>query len=129
MTMMMYGMPWFGTLDEAGLAKMAETNFGDKGQEILAAYRRERPTASPTDIACSFVTDRVMWAGSARWAERRSEAAGAAPGYIYRFDFAQPVPDGRLGDAPGGDNPFAIAKYTPSSLAGDPQETTSLATI
>src|SRR3546814_17523025 len=93
MTMMMYGMPWFGTLDEAGLAKMAETNFGDKGQEILAAYRRARPTASPTDIACSFVTDRVMWAGSARWAERRSEAAGAAPASNYRFDFATPVLD------------------------------------
>src|SRR3546814_13945414 len=46
MTMMMYGMPWFGTLDEAGLAKMAETNFGDKGQEILAAYRRERDRKS-----------------------------------------------------------------------------------
>src|SRR3546814_18154888 len=46
MTMMMYGMPWFGTLDEAGLAKMEETNFGDKGQEILAAYSRARTPAS-----------------------------------------------------------------------------------
>src|SRR3546814_3877352 len=33
MTMMMYGMPWFGALDEAGLAKMAETNFGDRSEE------------------------------------------------------------------------------------------------
>src|SRR3546814_1826963 len=95
---------------------MAETNFGDKGQEILAAYRRERPTASPTDIACSFVTDRVMWAGSARWAERRSEAAGAAPAYIYRFDFATPVLDGAIGAAHGGDIPFAMANYTASSI-------------
>src|SRR3546814_19874658 len=90
---------------------MAETNFGDKGQEILAAYRRERPTASPTDIACSFVTDRVMWAGSARWAERRSEAAGAAPAYIYRFDFATPVLGRANGASHGGDIPFSIANY------------------
>jgi para-nitrobenzyl esterase len=129
MTMMMYGMPWFGTLDEAGLAKMAQGNFGAKADAMLAAYRRERPDATPTDIACSFVTDRVMWAGSARWAQRRSEAAGAAPAYVYRFDLETTVLDGAIGAAHGGDIPFAMANYQVSGMAGDRPENAAMAKI
>src|SRR3546814_7899840 len=70
-----------------------------------------------------------MWAGSARWAERRSEAAGAAPAYIYRFDFATPVLDGAIGAAHGGDIPFAMANYTASSMAGDRPENPAMAKI
>jgi para-nitrobenzyl esterase len=129
MTMMMFGMPWFGTLDEAGLAKMATATFGEKGPALLAAYRRERPDASPTDIACSFVTDRVMWAGSIRWAERRAEAAGAAPAYVYRFDLESAALDGAIGAAHGGDIPFAMNNYTASSMAGDRPENPAMAKI
>src|SRR3546814_527630 len=67
--------------------------------------------------------------GSARWAERRSEAAGAAPAYIYRFDFATPVLDGAIGAAHGGDIPFAMANYTASSMAGDRPENSAMAKI
>src|SRR3546814_7943483 len=67
--------------------------------------------------------------GSARWAERRSEAAGAAPAYIYRFDFATPVLDGAIGAAHGGDIPFAMANYTASSMAGDRPENPAMAKI
>src|SRR3546814_14428094 len=67
--------------------------------------------------------------GSARWAERRSEAAGAAPAYIYRFDFATPVLDGAIGAAHGGDIPFAMANYTASSMAGDRPENPAIAKI
>src|SRR3546814_20948949 len=70
-----------------------------------------------------------MWAGSARWAERRSEAAGAAPAYIYRFDFVTPVLDGAIGAAHGGDIPSAMANYTASSMAGDRPENPAMATI
>lgn len=129
MTMMMYGMPWFGTLDEAGLAKMASATFGDKGPALLAAYRRERPDAAPTDIACSFVTDRVMWAGSAKWAERRAETPGAAPAYVYRFDLETTALDGAIGAAHGGDIPFAMNNYTASSMAGDRPENPAMARI
>lgn len=129
MTMMMYGMPWFGNLDEAGLAKMASATFGEKGPAILAAYRRERPDAPATDIACSFVTDRVMWTGSALWAERRAEAAGAAPAYVYRFDLESAALDGVIGAAHGGDIPFAMNNYNASSMAGDRPENPAMAKI
>ncbi|MDB5685806.1 MAG: carboxylesterase [Rhizorhabdus sp.] len=129
MTMMMYGMPWFGSLDEAGLQKMASANFGEKGDAVLAAYRHEQPTASPTALACAFVTDRVMWKGSARWAQRRSEAVGAAPAYVYRFDLPTTVLNGEIGAAHGGDIPFAMANYNVSGMAGDRPENPAMAKI
>jgi para-nitrobenzyl esterase len=111
-------MPWFGTLDEAGLHKIAEENFGSLGEPILAAYRRERPKATPTEIACSFVTDRVMWAGATAWAERKADAH-QAPVYVYRFDYESAALGGVLGATHGGDIPFAMNNYQYSSIAGD----------
>ena len=37
MKMIMLGQPWFGTLDEAGLRRVATENFGALGDEMLAA--------------------------------------------------------------------------------------------
>ena len=129
MTMMMYGMPWFGTLDEDGLAGMATANFGEMGAEIHAAYRAERPDATPSAIASQFVTDRVMFMGSVGWAERRAEAEGAAPAYLYRFDFESAAMGGAFGAAHGGDIPFAMNNYNSSSMAGDRPENPQMAKI
>ncbi len=126
MTMMMYAMPWFGSLDEAGLRQVAAANFGEHAEAIGAAYRRERPDASPTDLACSFLTDRIMWTGTAVWAERRA-AAGRAPAYVYRFDYETPALGGALGATHGGDIPFAMSNYAASGMAGDRPENAAMA--
>jgi para-nitrobenzyl esterase len=128
MTMMMYGMPWFSSLDDAGLRKVAEANFGDHAEAIERAYRRERPDATPTDIACAFVTDRIMWTGAARWAERRA-AAGRAPAYVYRFDYETPVLGGVFGATHGGDIPFAMDNCDASGMAGDRRENGTMAKL
>jgi para-nitrobenzyl esterase len=128
MTMIMYGMPWFGTLDAAGGEKIAAGSFGPMGAEILAAYRAERPSATPTEIACQMVTDRVMWMGGNDWAERRFAADGR-PAWVYRFDYETTALDGVLGATHGGDIPFAMTNYNSSSMAGDRPEHAAMAKL
>jgi para-nitrobenzyl esterase len=118
MKMMMLGMPWFGRLDDRGLEQMAGHTFGVLAQDALAAYRRENPAATPTDIACAFVTDRVMWWGSIDWAQRKA-AADAGSAYLYRFDFETPVMGGLLGATHGGEIPFVFNNYLLTKIAGD----------
>jgi para-nitrobenzyl esterase len=125
MKMMMLGMPWFGKLTEESLGGFAQATFGKFGEAMLAAYRRALPGASPTAIACQFVTDRVMWAGAIDWAERKV-AGGGAPVYVYRFDFATPIMGGILGATHGGDIPFALNNYTYTPMAGERPENAAM---
>jgi para-nitrobenzyl esterase len=120
MKMMMLSMPWFGSLDEAGLAQFFTASFADLAEPMLTGYKRAYPDASPTDIACQSVTDRVMWAGGIDWAERKS--VDTAPVYVYRFDFETPIMGGILGAAHGGDIPFALNNYRCTPMAGDRPE-------
>jgi para-nitrobenzyl esterase len=117
MTMMMLGMPWFGSLDEAGLKKTAAALFGAMSDDIYQAYRQEMPKATSTQIACQMITDRTMWIGGIAWAERRA-AAKRGPVYVYRFDFESPALGGSMGAAHGGDIPFALNNYPMSVIAG-----------
>ena len=128
MTMIMYGQPWFGRMPEEGMQKMAQGMFGKLAEPIVAEYRKERPTATPSDLACAFVTDRVMWVGAATWAERKAAAHGA-PAYVYRFDYKSTALHGRIGAPHGGDVPFAMNNYDRSSMAGDRPEHPQMAKI
>lgn len=128
MTMIMYGQPWFGRLDEPSMMKMAEGMFGPLAARAVETYRRERPQATPTDLACSFITDRVMWAGAITWAERKAAARGA-PAYVYRFDYESAALGGRIGAAHGGDIPFAMNNFDMSNIAGDRRGNPDMARI
>lgn len=121
MKMMMLSQPWFGVLDEAGLESIAKTNFGDLADQMLTAYKGLNPEATPTELASAFVTDRVMWAGSIRWAERKS-TGGNAPVFLYRWDYATPALGGVLGATHGGDIPFAFNNFALTPMAGDRPE-------
>jgi para-nitrobenzyl esterase len=121
MKMMMLGQPWFGTMDDAGLQAMAEGFFGSLAEPMVAAYRSAYPQASPTDLACAFVTDRTMWAGSIRWAERKA-AGGSAPTYLYRWDYETDAMGGILGATHGGDIPFALDNWQLNPMGGSRPE-------
>jgi para-nitrobenzyl esterase len=121
MKMMMLNMPWFGTLDDAGLAQMAKSTFGDLAEPMVSAYRRTYPEFSCTQIACQFVTDRVMWAGGIDWVERKV-GGGGAPVYSYRFDYETSALGGVLGATHGGDIVFALNNYPLTPMAGDRPE-------
>jgi para-nitrobenzyl esterase len=128
MTLIMLAAPWFGLLDRQGLKKMGESFFGARTEEVLEAYRAERPDATPTQTACQIVTDRTMWTGAIDWAERRA-AAGRGPVFAYRFDFETPALGGIAGAAHGGDIPFAMNNYEASSMAGDRPDNPAMAKI
>jgi para-nitrobenzyl esterase len=128
MKMIMLGMPWFGTLDNAGLEQMAKATFGDMGDEMVAAYRRTYPNFTPSDISCQFVTDRVMWAGGIDWVERKVRGGGG-PVYSYRFDFETPIMGGVLGATHGGDIVFALDNYELTPMAGDRPENAQVGRI
>jgi len=128
MKMMMLGMPWFGALDDAGLDTMAGSVFGAAGPEFASAYRAERPGATPTELACAMVTDRVMWWGAIDWAQRKI-GGGGAPVYVYRFDFASPALGGIFGAMHGGEIPFAFDNYALTPVAGDRPENAQVAHV
>jgi para-nitrobenzyl esterase len=121
MKMIMLSMPWFGKLDDAGLEQMAKGTFGDLADEMLSAYRGTYPDFDQTQLACQFVTDRVMWAGGIDWVERKV-ASGGAPVYSYRFDYETPIMGGILGATHGGDIVFALENYMLTPMAGDRPE-------
>ena len=62
---------------------------------IIATYRKDRPTASPSDLYFAIATDRMMRMNAITQAERKV-AQGAAPAYMYIFAWETPVLDGRL---------------------------------
>ncbi|MHB8463961.1 MAG: carboxylesterase/lipase family protein [Acidimicrobiales bacterium] len=128
MKMIMLAMPWFGKLDDAGLAQMAKSSFGDLADEMLVAYGRTYPSFTPTQIACQFVTDRVMWAGGIDWVERKVKGGGA-PVYSYRFDYETPIMGGVLGATHGGDIVFALNNHGLTPMAGDRPENERMGTL
>jgi para-nitrobenzyl esterase len=128
MTMLMLGMPWFGSLDDAGLKKTSAALFGPMSNEVYQAYRQEMPKATPTQIACQMITDRTMWIGGTTWAERRA-AAKRGPVYVYRFDFESPALGGAIGAPHGGDIPFALNNYPLSVIAGKRQDNDKMGKI
>ncbi|MDB6062520.1 MAG: putative carboxylesterase, type [Verrucomicrobiaceae bacterium] len=125
MKMIMLSMPWFGRMDDAGLKQFAGATFGELGEAMLAEYKKIYPNATPTDIACQCVTDRVMWAGSIDWAERKI-GGGGAPVYMYRFDYTTPALGGILGATHGGEVPFAMNNYTYTPMAGERPENAAM---
>jgi para-nitrobenzyl esterase len=128
MKMMMLSQPWFGSLDDDGLLAMAKANFGALADDMLKAYRGRSADATPTDLASAFVTDRVMWAGSIRWAERKS-AGGHAQVFLYEWDYTTPALGGVLGATHGGDIPFAFNNFDLTPMAGDRPENPGMGRI
>ncbi len=117
--LLMYATPAFAGMTEAALQTGVAASHGDKAPQIIAAYKAERPDATPSQIFLAFQTDYRMGFGVADWAERRAAAPDAGPVYVYRFDFATPALGGVLGATHGNDIPFAMDNYRSSSMAGD----------
>ncbi len=63
--------------------------------EVVAAYRAGRPTASNTDLYLIIASDATFRAGVVTEAERKA-AQGSAPVYQYYFTWRSPVRGGKL---------------------------------
>ena len=72
------------SLTESTLKERLDNELGEYADQILAAYKRSRPNASPTDLYVAISTALFDVIGSTRIAERKYEQQGA-PVYMYCF--------------------------------------------
>src|SRR6201995_3199929 len=107
-------------LTEAGLTALFDQRFGGKGKELTALYRRYDPGASPFLIQAQALTD----AGGRRAAytlAARKAAQGAAPAYMYEWNWRTPAYDGKFGAVHGIDVSASFLSYRDGFFAGSTQ--------
>ena len=81
-------------LDEAGLLTRVKDALGpnaDMEDRVLEVLRKNRPTASPTDLYIAITTGMGNWIGAINLAERKAKQH-AAPVYMYRFSYESDKP-------------------------------------
>jgi para-nitrobenzyl esterase len=81
--------PGYGKLDEAGLLRNVKGAVGDDAEEVIAAYRKKYPKATPYELSTNITGDAGAM-NSIRLAERRA-ALGKAPTFLYVFAWETPV--------------------------------------
>lgn len=87
------GNPNVDAMTEAELASRVKEMYGDRSQQIIAAYRKANPKAKPFDIF-SFISTVPTRHNAVTQAELKA-AQKAAPAYLYLFAWQTPVLDGR----------------------------------
>ena len=82
-------------LDAEGLRKQVIDGGlpADAADKLLALYRRDFPSESPTDLYFRITTDRDPRERAITQAERKT-AQGKAPVYMYAFEWNTPIADG-----------------------------------
>jgi para-nitrobenzyl esterase len=104
-------------LTEAGLTKLADQRFGGHGKDLVALYRKYDPEATPFLIQAQMLTD----AGGRRAAftlAARKAAQGAAPAYVYQWNWRTPAYDGKFGAVHGIDVSASFHSYRDAFFAG-----------
>jgi len=107
-------------LTEQGLLDIIEKRSPGHGKEILALYRRYDPGATPFLIQAQMLTD----AGGRRAAytmAQRKAALGAAPAYMYQWNWRTPAYDGKFGAVHGIDVSASFHSYRDGFFAGSTQ--------
>ncbi|WP_328497663.1 carboxylesterase/lipase family protein [Streptomyces sp. NBC_00414] len=97
-----------GVLDHIGEPHLraAAAGYGLDPDEATAAYRAERPDASPGELFAALVTDWFYRLPAIRLAEQRSGGAGST--FVYEFGWRPPTFDGRLGACHTLEMPFVF---------------------
>ncbi|MFC3071480.1 carboxylesterase/lipase family protein, partial [Phenylobacterium soli] len=104
-------------LTEAGLEAILEQRAPGHGKELLGLYRRYDPGATPFLIQAQALTD----AGGRRAAyiqAARKAALGAAPAYVYQWNWRTPAYDGKFGAVHGIDVSASLHSYRDAFFAG-----------
>lgn len=115
------------TLDDVGLQQRVVRLFKDDAGAIIDAYRKQYPGAVPRDLFTYIETDGRYGVPTKILAERKA-ALKRGPVYVYRFDWATPVMDGRLQSPHALEIPFAFDRAKESSaLTGGTPEAVALA--
>src|SRR5581483_8372958 len=95
------------SLDEDGLLARTRRLAGENAGELIAAYKRAYPQASPGEIFTSLSGDSMMRMHSITLAERKY-AQGAAPVFMYLFTWETPALQGYLKSCHALEIPFVF---------------------
>jgi len=104
-------------LTEDGLVALFNQRWPGKGRELVSLYRRYDPIATPFLIQAQAFTD----AGARRAAytqAARKAALGAAPAYVYEWNWRTPAYDGQFGAVHGIDVSATFHSYRDGFLGG-----------
>lgn len=82
-------------LDEAGLRERAAMRLGQDPTEVIEAFRKENPTATPWDLYILIATDHPRGTYARELAKRKADQHGA-PVYFYRYDWETPEGGGHM---------------------------------
>jgi para-nitrobenzyl esterase len=96
----------------------------DRG-EVIAKYREWHPGYTPADVFFAATTDSRSWRGQVIEADRRAaQPAGAAPTYVFQFDWPTPIDGGKWGAHHGLDVPFIFdnAAITPNMVGAGAEQ-------
>jgi para-nitrobenzyl esterase len=107
-------------LDDAALRSRAREILGFPPDDLLAAYREQRPAASNGQIWIALITDQMMRIPHVRIADAKA-TAGSAPVYNYLFTYVSPILDGRYGATHGAELPLVFGNYRPGDTADSRQ--------
>jgi para-nitrobenzyl esterase len=77
------------------LHRLLSEQFGDRSKEIIDAYRRDYPQATPFDLYATIAA--APFRRPAFEQATRKAALGTAPAYTYVYGWRTPVLDGRPG--------------------------------
>jgi para-nitrobenzyl esterase len=108
--------------------EVARAIRGDQAPELMALYRRTRPSASPTDLLDSVVSTDAMWLDLVHIAERKV-AGGQASVFMYQFAYESDVLGGRLKAAHGMEVPFVFDDVESAAMAGKRPERLEVARV
>lgn len=114
--------------DPGAVQRQARRFFGDRVDEVLAAYRAHRPDATDADILVALTTDAVFRIPAIRLAETQVRAG--RPTWMYWFTWESPVMGGALRSCHALELPFmwdALDKPGLSMLTGDGPERQGIA--
>jgi para-nitrobenzyl esterase len=111
-------------LDLAGLHERVARLFpAVRANEVVETFRALYPEASPGLLWAKLLTARGYFLDSTLQAERKA-ALGAAPAYLYQFDFVSPQRGGRLGAHHALEVPFVFDELAASiAMVGEPNAT------
>jgi para-nitrobenzyl esterase len=89
-----------------GLHRLVSQEFGERSNEIIDAYRRDYPRATPFDLYATIAASSVR---RPAWEQASRKAAlGRAPAYSYIYAWRTPVLDERPGPFHGAEIAFTF---------------------
>ncbi|HEY0164032.1 MAG TPA: carboxylesterase family protein, partial [Sphingomicrobium sp.] len=112
-------------LSEDGLRAYVRREFGEKGDKVLAAYRKVDSRSTPYLLKARIMTDRNQRVRAETQAERKA-AQGGAPVWLYRFDWPSPAFGGKFGSAHGAEVEFTFHNQR-GLMAGNTPEAMKMA--